>query len=183
MVQKLIHFAQNCWFPLKRRNLVSLALLSPLLLSSCLAPKKIQVQVKPVERTPLELPSLAPLQLDGMNWYVVTESNFADIMAKLKASGMQPVIFSLDEKGYENLSVNMTKIRGYITQQKTVIVALKDYYNVPDNPETLTPPASTLTQGTGLAAAPTPAPAPATPVAPTPAVPAVPAARPRQTRR
>ena len=136
MVQKLIHFAPNCWYRLSRLSLLSLALLSPLMLSSCLLPKrKVQVQVKPVERAPLDLPPLAPLQLDGMNWYVVTESNFADIMAKLKSSGMQPVIFSLDEKGYENLSVNMTKIRGYITQQKTVIVALKDYYNVPDNPD------------------------------------------------
>ena len=157
------------------------------MLSSCLLPKrKVQVQVKPVERAPLDLPPLAPLQLDGMNWYVVTESNFADIMAKLKASGMQPVIFSLDEKGYENLSVNMTKIRGYITQQKTVIVALKDYYNVPDNPETLTPPVTRLTQGTGLgivtpaapAAVATPAvtPAPAAAPAVVPAAPAAPTA-------
>jgi len=121
------------------------------MLSSCLLPKrKVQVQVKPVERAPLDLPPLAPLQLDGMNWYVVTENNFADIMAKLKSSGMQPVIFSLDEKGYENLSVNMTKIRGYITQQKAVIVALKDYYNVPDNSDPESAPTTKLIPGTGM---------------------------------
>lgn len=125
------------------------ACLVPLLLSSCITPKKIQVQVKPVERVPLDLPAIAPLQLDGMNWYVVTESNFAEVIAKLKAAGVQPVFFALDERGYENLSVNMTKIRGYITQQKIVIVSLKDYYGVPDNPEALTPAPSRLAMGPG----------------------------------
>lgn len=125
------------------------AILFPLLLSSCITPKKIQVQVKPVERVQLDLPAIAPLQLDGMHWYVVTESNFAEVIAKLKAAGLQPVFFALDESGYENLSVNMTKIRGYIAQQKIVIVSLKDYYGVTDNPEVLTPVPSRLAMGPG----------------------------------
>ena len=121
----------------------------PLLLSSCLPHKKLQVQVQPVTRVPLDLPAIAPLQLDGMSWYVVTESNFTEVIAKLKAAGVQPVFFALDERGYENLSVNMTKIRGYIVQQKIVIVSLKDYYGVPDNPEALTPAPSRLAMGPG----------------------------------
>ena len=121
----------------------------PLLLSSCLTHKKLQVQVQPVTRVPLDLPAIAPLQLDGMSWYVVTESNFTEVIAKLKAAGVQPVFFALDERGYENLSVNMTKIRGYIVQQKIVIVSLKDYYGVPDNPEALTPAPSRLSMGSG----------------------------------
>jgi len=102
-----------------------------------------------VERVQLDLPAIAPLQLDGMHWYVVTESNFADVIAKLKSAGLQPVFFALDERGYENLSVNMTKIRGYIAQQKIVIVSLKDYYGVIDNPEALTPALSRLAVGPG----------------------------------
>jgi hypothetical protein len=108
-------------------------------ISGCLTPKKIQVQVKPLERTPLQLPAIAPLQLDGMHWYVVTESNFAETMNKLRADGSRPVIFALDEAGYENLGVNMAKIRSYMAQQKVVIAALKDYYNVPDNTDPLSP--------------------------------------------
>lgn len=102
--------------------------------------------VAPVERKPIDLPAIPPLQLDAMRWQIITESNFPEQMKKIKDSGMQPVFFALDEKGYEALSVNMTKIRGYISQQKSVIYALKSYYNVPDNPESLTPPASALAQ-------------------------------------
>jgi hypothetical protein len=139
--------------------------------------------VKPVERTPVDLPAIPPLQLDPMHWQIVTESNFPEQMQKIKDSGMQPVFFTLDEKGYEALSVNMTKIRGYISQQKSVIYALKSYYNVPDNPESLTPPASIIAQmqqsqsPTGGTLAPqkpvvTPAPNPAVTPAAKPAPPA-----------
>ena len=116
------------------------------------------------------VPPIAPLQLDGINWYVITESNFAEVMAKLKANGTPPVVFALDERGYENLSIDMTKIRAYIAQQKTVIVALKDYYDVPDTPATLAPAPSKLTQGTGLGSGinpVAPAAAPTTQVVPT----------------
>lgn len=100
----------------------------------------------PVERKPIDLPAVPPLQLDAMRWQILTESNFQEQMKKIKDSGMQPVFFALDERGYEALSINMTKIRGYIAQQKSVIYALKSYYGVPDNPESLTPPASVIGQ-------------------------------------
>jgi len=102
--------------------------------------------VAPVERKPIDLPAIPPLQLDAMRWQIVTETNFQEQMKKIKDSGLQPVFFALDEKGYEALGINMTKIRGYISQQKSVIYALKSYYNVPDNPESLTPPASVIAQ-------------------------------------
>ncbi len=119
--------------------------LNLLLLSSCFS-RKVQVQVAPVDRKPIDLPAIPPLQLDGMRWQIVTESNFQEQMKKIKDSGLQPVFFALDEKGYEALSINMTKIRGYVSQQKSVIFALKSYYGVPDNPESLTPPASIIAQ-------------------------------------
>jgi hypothetical protein len=173
MAKSPIHFALTCWLSL------SLSLLLP---SSCLS-RKINMTVKPVERTPVDLPAIPPLQLDPMHWQIVTESNFPEQMQKIKDSGMQPVFFTLDEKGYEALSVNMTKIRGYISQQKSVIYALKSYYNVPDNPESLTPPASIIAQmqqsqsPTGGTLAPqkpvvTPAPNPAVTPAAKPAPPA-----------
>lgn len=134
MAKSPIHFALTCWLSL---NL--------LLLSSCFS-RKINMTVAPVERKPIDLPAIPPLQLDAMRWQIVTETNFQEQMKKIKDSGMQPVFFALDEKGYEALGINMTKIRGYISQQKSVIYALKSYYNVPDNPESLTPPASVIAQ-------------------------------------
>lgn len=102
--------------------------------------------VAPLERKPIDLPAIPPLQLDAMRWQIITESNFQEQIKKIKDSGMQPVFFALDENGYQALSINMTKIRGYLGQQKAVIYALKSYYGVPDNPESLTPPASTIAQ-------------------------------------
>jgi hypothetical protein len=92
-----------------------------------------------VPRPSLDLPALMPLQLDGVQWTIITENNYKDIFEKLKEKGYQPILFSLDESGYEKLSINMTKIRGHMAQQKAVIVALKQYYNVPDNPQSLVP--------------------------------------------
>lgn len=163
MVQKQIQSALTYWL---RLGLASLLLASPLALSSCRKRTTTIIDVKPVERAPLDLPPLAPLQLDGINWYVVTENNSTDIITKLKSNGLQPALFSLDEKGYEKLAENMTKIRGYIASQKAIIAALKDYYKVPDNPQALTPPLTKLTQGSGSGPiVPTTAPTTAAPVA------------------
>jgi len=123
MARKLTAFVLTCCLTLS--------------LSSC---RKVIVQTVPVERTPLNLPTIAPLQLEGMTWYIITKENFETILNDAQANGAQPVFFALDDKGYESLSVNMTKIRSYIEQQKTVVAAMKTYYHTPDNPESLTPP-------------------------------------------
>ena len=39
------------------------------------------------------------------------------------------MIFGLNDKGYENMSVNMAKILALIEQQKSIIGAYKSYYN------------------------------------------------------
>jgi len=125
MDSKLIQFAQ-------------ILFLSTALLSSC-AKRPTEIKVVQAPRPTLDLPLLTPLQLDGVQWSIITENNYKEIFAKLKDQGYQPILFSLNEAGYEKLSINMTKIRGHMAQQKAVIAALKSYYNISDDPQLIVP--------------------------------------------
>jgi hypothetical protein len=97
------------------------------LLSSC-RHQPLKIAVAPLERVPVDLPKVAPLTMEPIQWYVVTPENFEEMQKKFKENGVPPAFFSLDERGYGNIAVNMAKIRSYILQQKAVIDELQKYY-------------------------------------------------------
>lgn len=92
--------------------------------------KRIPITV-PIERTPLDVPDPAPLDLDEVKWHVITKDTATSLINKLPERGVSPVFFGLDEQGLENLAVNMSKIRAYITQQQGIIQAYREYYHIP----------------------------------------------------
>ena len=104
-------------------------ILSTLLLASgCSSVKKIEIASVPVERVPLDLPGVDPLELEQINWYIVTKENIDKVMAELEKKGYETVIFGLTDKGYEILALNMAKIKQLASQQKAKIEAYERYY-------------------------------------------------------
>ena len=117
-------------------NLTNRALIWPTLialslsLSACGTPvKKIEVATAPLERVPLNLPNVDKIKLDDVSWVLITPDNAEKVWADLEKKKYDIVLFGLTDKGYENLSVNLAKIKQMVLQQKAVIAAYRNYYD------------------------------------------------------
>lgn len=101
--------------------------------SSTPAVKPVEVLTKPVEKTPLAINSPDPLKLKGIKWYIITKDNAEKVLSDLEASGEDPVLFGLTDKGYEDLSIMFSEIRNFISTQRNIIEKYKDYYETPSD--------------------------------------------------
>lgn len=91
-------------------------------------PDPVEVTTTPVEKPELELPSADTLRMRDIEWHLVTPDNADKVFADARQSGRPVVFFALTDKGYERLSLNISDIRAYIQQQKTIISAYERYY-------------------------------------------------------
>mgnify|MGYP003652174986 CR=1 FL=1 len=82
----------------------------------------------PLDRVPLNLPTTDRLQLSDTKWILVTPDNAEKIWSDLEKKKYDIVIFGLTDKGYEDLSVNVAKLKKLVQQQQSVIAAYKRYY-------------------------------------------------------
>tara|TARA_Y100000593_G_scaffold74357_1_gene136790 strand:+ start:441 stop:845 length:405 start_codon:yes stop_codon:yes gene_type:complete len=82
----------------------------------------------PLERVPLNLPKVDKLELDEVEWVLVTPQNAEKVWKDLEKKNFDIVLFGLTDRGYENLSVNIAKIKQMVMQQKSIIAAYKKYY-------------------------------------------------------
>lgn len=63
------------------------------------------------------------ISLEDVGFFVVTEKNFDEQVAKLsKMQGGTYVLFGLTPQDYENMAYNLQEIRRYIRQQKEIII-------------------------------------------------------------
>ena len=89
---------------------------------------QVETVVKEVAKTPLNLPEPKALPMEDVTWIIVTPDNMEEVFAKLQEKGIEPVIFGLAGKNYENLAVNFSQIRGYMIKQRELIAEYKGYY-------------------------------------------------------
>ena len=109
---------------------------SILFLSACGTIDLIETQEQSVGRTELDLSPAEPLDLDDRpNWIVITPDNADDVFEYLREEGYEPVIFGLTDRGYEKLSVDFTKIRQHINNQRRIVLQYKQYYEGPTTSE------------------------------------------------
>ena len=119
-------------------NLANLTKLAPLWLiliilgisiSACgSSVKKLDILTTPVEKAPLQLPSVTKLNLESIEWILVTENNIEEVFKELEKKKYDPVVFGVSDAGYESLSLNLAKIKQLVKQQKAVIIAYQRYY-------------------------------------------------------
>ena len=111
-----------------RASLISIVLGS-LILAGCSSVEPLEVKISPIKRENLNLPPVDPLKLDNIEWYVINEKNAEHVWKDLEKKNYDRVIFGLNDKGYENMSVNMAKILALVEQQRAVIGAYKQYHD------------------------------------------------------
>lgn len=108
-------------------------LLIPITLTSACSPKiQEETPVKLVEvvaeKPKLNLPPVTTINSLPIDWKVITEENVTEVFEELKESNNNLVIYSLDQKNYENFSINMANILKLIQEQRSRINAYKNYY-------------------------------------------------------
>ena len=99
-----------------------------LALAGCANPRKLEISAKPVERPELVLPSADQLNMRDVQWVVITPENYEEVFARLKGENKDLVLFGLTDEGYERLALNLSDVRAYIQQQRTIIAAYERYY-------------------------------------------------------
>lgn len=90
--------------------------------------KPVVIDTKPQEKVKLNLPEPEPLKLNKVEWVVITPDNVQKEFEKMQKSKIDVVLFGLTDTDYENLSLNMSKIRSYLIKQRQIINSYKSYY-------------------------------------------------------
>ena len=106
--------------------LVSLTLV--ILLTSCSSIKKLQIFKEEVPRQELKLEKPTPLELEQLQWIIITSENSDEVFAKLEAAGIDPVIFGLTDKDFELLAKNFARIRNQLKLTNDLLDKYKEYY-------------------------------------------------------
>ena len=110
-------------------------ILSTFLISGCSSVKQLEIFKTEVPREPLALPQPLTPKLEEIKWTIITSENAEEVFEKLKAGGVDPVLFGLTDDGYEALSKNFAQIRAYMLQQDEIIKSYKEYYETPEGPK------------------------------------------------
>ena len=113
-------------------SVLGFGLAALLLLSSC-APKTLEVTSVPLQKPDLVVPNVDVLTMRDVQWYVITEENYKQVLKNLKKGGRPLALFAVTDKGYADLGLNLSDIRAMIQQQKAVIAAYKGYYTASQN--------------------------------------------------
>ena len=112
-------------------NLKLVALFSCLLLTGC--GTSLDIMSKPVERTPLTIPSPEPVALKDIEWFVITQDTSGQnqasaVLNEVEQKYGEKSVFALSPTGYQDLAVNMAKIKALLLQYQANLQAYKDYY-------------------------------------------------------
>lgn len=104
------------------RKFLQIFLIS-LLISGCslLKPKTITV-TKLVQKDIVVAPMPKPVVLNDVKFYVVTEQSLRDFKNRFEKEHSDFVFIALSVKDYENMALNMSEIKRYIEQQKSIIL-------------------------------------------------------------
>ena len=104
--------------------------LATILLSSCVAGvKTLETYTIEKKREPLALDMPAPLELQDIDWIIITKDNADEVFEKIKnEKNGDYALFALTDNGYEKLALNFADIRNKIAEQRQIILSYKDYY-------------------------------------------------------
>ncbi len=103
-----------------------LIVLSLILLSSgCSSWKpltEVVTETKIIERTIPTQERPKQVNLEDIQWYVVTEKNMDEFIKRFEDENGTLVFYAMSVRDYETLSLNMADLKRYILQQKEIIV-------------------------------------------------------------
>lgn len=90
--------------------------------------KEVAITTTAVEKLPLSLPNPQPLELQEVEWIVVTEENIEEVWQLLKDKNEGVALFALRHGDYERLALNIKDIRAQIGEYVVILKQYKEYY-------------------------------------------------------
>ena len=106
--------------------LVSLILITSL--TSCSSVKELTIFKKQVEREKLNLDKPTPLQIEQLEWIIITSENADEVFKRLEEAGIDPVIFGLTDKDFQLLAKHFARIRNHLKVTNDLLDKYKEYY-------------------------------------------------------
>ena len=106
--------------------LVSLILITSL--TSCSGVKQLEIFKTEVEREKLNLKKPTPLELEQLQWIIITSDNAEEVFTRLEEAGIDPVLFGLTDKDFELLAKNFARIRNHLKVTNDLLDKYKEYY-------------------------------------------------------
>ena len=115
------------------KKLIILLPVMALLLVGC-ATNKVQPEPKVViqkvieKKLPLNIADPEPLQLEHIEWVIVTRDNIEEVWAQIEADNKGVALFALRHGDYERLALNIADIRKLIGEYVIILKQYKEYY-------------------------------------------------------
>ena len=79
-------------------------------------------------RAQLNLEKPTPLQLEELQWIIITSDNADEVFKKLEEKGIDPVLWGLTDKDFELLAKNFARIRNQLKITNDLLDKYKEYY-------------------------------------------------------
>lgn len=89
---------------------------------SLLPTKQIEISAKPIERTIIQPVLPREIDLKEPYWYVVSEKNLDEFLARVEKDQGQVVFFAMSVPDYELMAYNMQELKRYIREVQEVVV-------------------------------------------------------------
>ena len=102
-------------------------------LTSCSGVKQLSIFKEEVPRAKLNLEKPTPLQMEQLQWHIITSENAAEVFAKLEADGIDPVLWGLTDKDFELLAKNFAQIRNKLMETNALLDKYKEYYEAEED--------------------------------------------------
>ena len=97
-------------------------------LTSCSGVKQLSIFKEEVPRAKLNLEKPTPLQMEKIQWRIITSENAEEVFKKLEADGIDPVLWGLTDKDFELLAKNFAQIRNKMVETNAILEKYKEYY-------------------------------------------------------
>ena len=97
--------------------------------STKVQPEPKVVIVKEIEKKlPLNIANPEPLNLDHVEWVIVTRENIDEVWAQIEGDNEGVALFALRHGDYERLAMNIVEIRKLIGEYVIILKQYKEYY-------------------------------------------------------
>ena len=116
---------------LRQWTLIVMLTLGVLFLVGCsMTPKvkEVAITTTAIEKLPLSLPDPQALELQEVEWIIVTEENIEEVWQLLRDKNEGVALFALRHGDYERLALNIKDIRATIGEYVVVLKQYREYY-------------------------------------------------------
>ena len=122
MLQRSLKLIQN----------VLLLLTLTIFLTNCSGVKELSIFKEEVPRAKLNLEKPTALELENLQWIIITSENADEVFKKLEEKGIDPVLWGLTDKDFELLAKNFARIRNQLMVTNNLLDKYKEYYEEED---------------------------------------------------